>query len=617
MTRTGSLCAGFSVAVRQASGPVHQSEPGMLFLSPLQAVRQLAAFLYFMLAILVTTCICSCPAAAESVRRVALVVGIGAYENVGRLANPAKDAAAMSAMLRNLGFEVTEGIDLDFRIFTEKLREFGRKAADADLGFVFYAGHGIQVDNENWLLPKDAKLHDRLDLEYEAINADALLRAMGSAKGRVLLLDSCRDNPFRQGFLSTASARSVSRGLARLNVADSGTLIVFATSPGAVAEDGIPGGSTNSPFTAALLANMSTPGLEIRQMLTRTRQHVIAATGGRQTPWENSSLVADIYLAGLPTVPSHERLDEAFWRAIRDSLDPADFKIFVRRFPSSGFATAARRRYTDLAKAVEAEQATDAVLRPMRDCSSCPEIIQLPAGSFVMGASNDDDSALDNERPAHRAEVTAFAMTRYPITFEEFDACVEAGGCASRPSDSGWGRGLRPVINVSWYDAHSYARWLSQRTGQSYRLPSEIEWEYAARAGTTGVRFWGDDPADACAYANVYDRTAAKTESFSWNPHACSDGFNYTSPVGSLKPNPWGFGDMIGNVWQWVADCWVDDYSSATGAIAPADRECSERIARGGSWLSEPSAARSSTRLRMDVADKDIHIGFRLARATP
>lgn len=616
MTRTGSLCAGFSVAARQASGPVHQSEPGVLFLSPLQAVRRLVEFLCFLLAILVTTCICSCPAAAESVRRVALVIGIGAYENVGRLANPAKDAAAMSAMLRDLGFEVTEGIDLDFRRFTEKLREFGRKAAGADLGFVFYAGHGIQVDNENWLLPKDAKLDDRLDLEYEAINADALLRAMGSAKGRVLLLDACRDNPFRQGFLSVANARSVSRGLARLNTADTGTLIAFATSPGAVAEDGTTAGSANSPFTAALLTNMSTPGLEIRQMLTRTRQQVIAATGGRQTPWENSSLVADIYLAGVPAVRSPERLDEAFWNAIRDSQDPADFKVFLRRFPNSSFAADARRHYTDLAKAMGAEESIDTVLRPMKDCPTCPEFIQLAAGSFIMGASSDDESALDNERPAHRVEVSAFAMTRYPITFEEFDACVDAGGCATRPSDNGWGRGLRPVINVSWYDAHAYSIWLSQRTGQSYRLPSEIEWEYAARADTIGVRFWGDDPAEACAYANVYDRTAVKTESFVWNPHACSDGFSHTSPVGSLKPNPWGFGDMIGNVWQWVADCWVDDYSSATGAIAAADRECSERVARGGSWISEPSAARSSTRLRLDVVDKDIHIGFRLARAT-
>ncbi|WP_339073312.1 SUMF1/EgtB/PvdO family nonheme iron enzyme [Sinorhizobium meliloti] len=621
MKRTGSVGAGFSVATRQAKMPTRQTEfcvsPGGL--GKLQEVQRPAACLSpvarLCLLTIVLIFIWPRPADADGERRVALVIGIGAYENVTRLVNPSRDAAAMSGTLRDLGFDVTEGIDLDLPQFTNKVREFGRKAAGADLALLFYAGHGIQVDNENWLLPTDAKLLDRLDLEYEAINADALLRAMENAKGRVLLLDACRDNPFREGFLSKGQTRSLSRGLARVNVENTGTLIAFATSPGAVADDGFSGGEANSPFTAALLANMSAPGLEIRQMLTRTRQHVIAATGGRQVPWENSSLVADIYLSGMPAAPLPESLDETFWKAIRDSRDPADFTVFLRRFPNSGFATEALRRYEVLAKVAGTEALGSATLLPAsRDCPTCPEILQLTAGAFVMGASNGDESASDNERPAHRVQVAAFAMTRFPITFEEFDACVRAGGCSTRPGDNGWGRGLRPVINVSWHDAQAYAQWLSEQTGQNYRLPTETEWEYAARAGTTAPRFWGDDHAKACTYANVYDTTAAEVSSFGWKPHACSDGFSYTSPVGSLKHNPWGFGDMIGNVWQWVADCWTEDYSGATSAVALADRECGERVARGGSWLSDPSAARSSTRLRMDVADKDIHIGFRLAR---
>ncbi|KAB0681350.1 SUMF1/EgtB/PvdO family nonheme iron enzyme [Aureimonas leprariae] len=560
--------------------------------------------------------------AAAAERRVALVIGNGAYENITQLINPPRDAAAMSAMLRGLGFDVVEAVDLERRELTERLRDFGRKAAGADLALVFYAGHGVQIDDRNWLLPTDAKLTDRLDLEYEAISADALLRAMQAAKGRVLLLDACRDNPFRTGFLSESGARSAaaSRGLARLNVEDTGTLIAFATSPGAVADDGSSGGGRNSPFTAALLATMPMPGLEIRQVLTRARQVVFAATAGRQTPWENSSLVADVYLAGMPAGPIPQQLDETFWNAIEDSREPEDFRIFLRRFPTSGFAARALERYEALSKEVAdrpSGNGTPAAPTASRDCPTCPEIIRLPAGSFVMGASAEDASALDNERPAHRVEVAAFALTRYPITFDDWEACVAAAGCAGRPDDNGWGRGLRPVINVTWQDARDYARWLSARTGQDYRLPTEAEWEYAARAGTTTSRFWGDDAAKACAFANVYDRAAEKSVIVSWKPHPCSDGFVHTSPVGSLAANPWGFGDMIGNVWQWVADCWTDDYSGATEAVAVADRQCSERIIRGGSWISDPAGTRSSARARSDAGDKDNNISFRLARTLP
>ncbi|WP_181705477.1 SUMF1/EgtB/PvdO family nonheme iron enzyme [Chthonobacter rhizosphaerae] len=579
--------------------------------------------------------------AASAERRAALVIGIGRYATVTPLVNPPNDARAMAGALRDLGFEVVDGIDLDRAAFTRALRDFARIADGAELALVFYAGHGVQVDNENWLLPTDVRLESRLDLEFEAIGAEALLRAMSGARGRILLLDACRDNPFKEGFMATAAGRSVGRGLARLNVQDTGTLIAFATSPEAVASDG-GGGASNSPFTTALLAHIRTPGLEIRQMLTRARQAVIAATEGRQTPWENSSLVADVYLAGPPAQTAGETADVVLWRAIEGSDDPAAYDLFLRRFPDSPHAAAAAEKRRVLVAALpspalpaagsalpaagSALPATESPAPPSaRDCPTCPEVVRLPAGSFLMGASAEDRSATDNERPAHRAVVGAFAMTRFPITFAEWDACVADGGCPPVPDDGGWGRGQRPVVNVSWTDANAYAAWLSARTGAVWRLPSETEWEYAARAGTDTTRFWGDDPAAACGFANVYDtaalapgRTAGDASAWAGTPHGCSDGYAGTAPVGSFRPNPFGLSDMIGNVWQWVGDCWRDDYSAASGTAEPAsDPECQERVLRGGSWLSQPSAARSSARMRSDPVERDTNFGFRLVRQLP
>jgi formylglycine-generating enzyme required for sulfatase activity len=550
-------------------------------------------------------------------RRVALVIGIGKYEHAIRLANPPNDAASMADALRSLGFEVIQGIDVQRAELMNRLKEFSRKSDGADLALVFYAGHGVQVDNENWLLPRDARLADRLDLKFEAITATDLLQTMESAKGRILLLDACRDNPFKQGFLAQGANRSMTRGLARINTIDTGTLIAFATSPGAVADDGSLNGQQNSPFTQGLLENIRTPGLEIRQVLTRTRQSVIAVTKGRQTPWENSSLVADVYLAGGPAAPlpppPATPLDLLYWKGIENSSDPADFTMFLQKFPKSelaGLATA-KLKYLTLPSQAPVPQAS----RTKRDCSNCPEIVDIAAGYFVMGAPLSDVNASPSEHPAHRVDVPAFALSQFPVTFDEWQACVAEGGCATRPSDAGWGKGRRPVINVSWLDAKAYVDWLSRKTGIRYRLPSEAEWEYAARAGTTGTRFWGDDDKEACRYANVYDQTSKAVVALNWKAHPCADGFVHTSPVGSFALNPWRLGDMIGNVWQWVNDCWTDDYSGATGsAVAVSLTECTDHVLRGGSWMSDPAGARSTTRMRAEASEKDINIGFRVAR---
>ncbi len=217
-----------------------------------------------------------------------------------------------------------------------------------------------------------------------------------------------------------------------------------------------------------------------------------------------------------------------------------------------------------------------------RDCNECPEMVVVPSGSFLMGSPEDEEGRYDNEGPQHRVTIAEpFAIGVYEVTFDEWDACVAAGGCNGyRPDDDGWGRGRRPVINVSWDDAQAYVDWLSDRTGEEYRLPSEAEWEYAARAGTT-TRYWPGDEITA-EYAN-FGRNVGRT-----------------IEVGSLgRPNAFGLHDVHGNVWEWVEDCWNDSYAGApANGTAWTSGDCGRRVLRGGSWDDYPRSLRSAYRGR-------------------
>ena len=234
-----------------------------------------------------------------------------------------------------------------------------------------------------------------------------------------------------------------------------------------------------------------------------------------------------------------------------------------------------------------------APLQTFQDCSDCPEMVVVPAGKFVMGSEHD----YDNEKPAHEVTISrSFAVGKFEVTFAEWQACVTAGGCASNksPSDEGWGGGRRPVINVSWNDAKEYVTWLSGKTRQPYRLLTEAEWEYAARAGTTTKYAFGDTITD---------------EQGLW-------GASQTADVGSFPPNPWGLHDMHGNVWEWVEDCYQNDYNDApSDGTARPSADCALRVLRGGSWDDDhPQYLRSSFRYMYLPGYRFGNIGFRVAR---
>lgn len=236
------------------------------------------------------------PVVSPSGRRVALVIGNANYRHAGALANPANDAGDIAEVLRKLGFDVVDGLDLDKRGMEDKIREFGRKLDRAELALFFYAGHGMQVAGKNYLMPVDSRLERPGDLNFETIDVSLVLAQM-EAEQRVnlVLLDACRNNPLARSFASKLGARSASvgQGLAGMQSA-LGTLISYATHPDAVALDGE---GRNSPFTSALLKHLATPGLEIATLMRRVRAEVVSVTRGQQVPWDHSSLLGEVVLA--------------------------------------------------------------------------------------------------------------------------------------------------------------------------------------------------------------------------------------------------------------------------------------------------------------------------------
>lgn len=248
---------------------------------------------------------------------------------------------------------------------------------------------------------------------------------------------------------------------------------------------------------------------------------------------------------------------------------------------------------------------------PFRDCYVCPELVPLPAGHFVMG--DQTGAASPDERPAHEVKLAyRLAVGRFEVTFEEWDACQAEGGCRHTPGDGGKGRGRHPVVDVSPADIDDYLGWLSRKTGKRYRLLSEAEWEYAARAGETSAWHAGNQPGALCAYGNGADAGSA----YAWRNPACADGYaDGAAPVGAFKPNAFGLYDIMGNVWEWTADCWHSTYAAAPADGSAWVHECegADRVLRGGAYSVDIDKMRSS--YRYHFAPKRMpFFGFRVAR---
>lgn len=334
------------------------------------------------------------PAVGFAQQRVALVVGNSAYTHTTPLINPKNDAEDISAAFRRLGFDVTTLNDLGFDAMRRALRAFSAKAVQADMAVIFYAGHGMEVNKQNYLIPADARLQTDRDISFEAIPLELATEAVSGARTlRLVILDACRDNPFAASMTRTSSTRSLGRGLARVEPG-AGTLVTFAAKEGTTALDGT---DRNSPYTRALLKHLETPQLEINFLFRQVRDDVMASTNQQQQPFTYGSLGSQrIYLKQgtgeappkplPPGTPSDGLMELALWNEVKSSKDPAMFRAYLQRFPKGVFANIAKQRirmYQEVEREPEPPKEEDVVRVEPRQ-----RTIRGPRGTIHLGDEN-------------------------------------------------------------------------------------------------------------------------------------------------------------------------------------------------------------------------------------
>jgi formylglycine-generating enzyme required for sulfatase activity len=572
--------------------------------------------------------------------RVALVIGNAGYgPSLGRLVNPTHDAEDMAAALEELGFSVELKVNADRRGMDDAVNGFRTRVADAEVAVFYLAGHGIQVEEKNYLVLIGAKLRWQIDAKYMAVNASWIVDSMysGGAKASIVIVGACRNNPLPKG------ARGGGRGLAAMQ--GTGALIAFAASSGQTADENVD--KRNGLYTQELLKQLREPGLSVVEVFQRTREEVYSLSEERQAPEDWNRLVGTVVLktgdgqrndaaATSFTEPTPRfNAEDEIRELIRDSQMAEDFAEYLKSYPSGRYVSAAKvklraqeRATTGSAVSLSAAPSSPVAQPPaaqktapksetadlkagqtFKDCADCPEMVVVPAGSFVMGSPANEQGHNIDEAPQHEVTIDRdFAVSKHEITQGQFALFVRESsrnmeGCwqekQTTPSDQ------HPLVCVSWEDAKAYAQWLATKTGKPYRLLSEAEWEYAARASTTTSRFWGNDAGKAaCEYANVY-----------W----C--GAKGTAQVGRVnnKPNAFGLHDMLGNAYEWVEDCYFDSYSrrAPTDGSAWVSWSCGIRVLRGGSFLFSALDVRSANRYGVIPDGRFDFIGVRLARMLP
>ncbi len=653
-----------------------------------------------------------------SLSQIALVIGNNQYE-YSPLLNPVNDAKDMAQVLSNIGFEVILKTNLNQRGMEDAVYKFSQRLSkNQAVGLFYFAGHGAQIDGQNYLLPIDNKrLRDETDLKYHAIDADKVLEKMENAKTRltIIILDACRDNPYQGG------TRSLRRGLAHMQPS-LGSIIAFATDKGETAADSSSGGH-NGLFTKHLLEILQTAQqihLRIDDMFMQVRNRVLKESEGAQEPWYLASLKEPFCFGGCQTIttmtapaaskisaktpflsdeipPSKQPLQEIAMPpflqeettpSIDESLTPETSIPSFLQEPTSSLIEEKGKQESSLQIAMpsflqkptplkedrtEPEQSmqiatpsflqepnpfkderidpepslqiaiptflqkptflTDSITTNdrqevsrqivptspflqepsflskkgkkhiqissplifrdhLREGGKGPEMIWIRAGHFQMG--DIQGGGWENEKPIHSVSIKRFAMGRYEVTFAEYDRFVKASD-RKQPYDSNWKRGHQPVINISWQDAIAYTQWLTQQTNRQYRLPTEAEWEYAARGGTNTKYWWGNE---------------LKFDKINCNWPMTSK----TQPVGSFEPNPFGLYDILGNVWEWCADSWHKNYKGAPeeGHAWEKEGHLDYRLLRGGSWFNNLDTCRSAQRLSNLSTTRNDVIGFRV-----
>ncbi len=539
------------------------------------------------------------PSTSPSASRLALVVGNSAYEHTSPLRNPANDARAMATALEQLGFAVTQLVDARQREMEVQIERFGQQLRQQKgVGLFYFAGHGIQVGGENFLLPVEIAPKTEADIKYDAVPVGKLLGQMEAAGNgmNLVILDACRNNPFKRSF------RSAQRGLAQV-VAPTGTFISYATAPGSIAADGDGG---NGLFTEKLLQHLQTPGLKLEEVFKRVRIEVQRDSNNQQVPWDSSSLTGDFFFRPRPeaTKPARQKaapaptsaaLARQAWKLVEESNNPDALRAFIRKFPQSPQRELAELKLVLLKPdLVEPEEAPEPVpgppeppVPPYQEPLTGMTFIRLPGGLFQMG-SLPSEAGYRADETSHPVTLSPFWMAKTEVTQAQWKVIMGSNPSRFKSDD-------RPVERVSWDEVQAFIKRLNARTGETFTLPTEAQWEYACRAGTQTVYSWG---------VLIGENQA--------NCRTCGDTWQNTAPVGRFAPNALGLHDLSGNVWEWVQDAYAD--YPATEVTDPESRSGTYRVSRGGSWSNAGGLLRCAYRNSHDAFYANSNLGFRLSR---
>lgn len=548
--------------------------------------------------------------------RLALIIDQTNYQNTSELSRVGQagyEGDLIETALRDTGFRITRVSDRTKSQLIEALDDFRIRlelAGPEAVGFVYYTGHGAQHPGtrNSYLLGIDARLRAASDLASYGIDLEAQRDGFAAtgAKAVFLVFDACRNVATGSGFKANV------KGMSRIE-ADADMLIAYSTDLDDVAQEGI--------YAPILAEEIRRQGQPAETLFANVQKRVAQQTGFRQKPWFNPRLYKPVCFAGCqaqamaaaPILTSDE--GAALAQAISVNTLAA-YTAFKDRFPNSTNLAFVSAKIAELTPRPVVAQSTrkagDAFQDPLAGGGKGPEMVVIPAGSFTMGSPSNEAGRFDNEGPQRTVRIGyALAVGKYEVTWTDWEACVDDGSCPAANDDK-FGQGRRPVTYVSWKDAQTYVSWLSSKTGETYRLLSEAEWEYAARAGTTGRFSNNGGDSQVCEIGN-----GAKGSSNGSYPNtACQDRYiNKTAPAGSFAPNAFGLYDMHGNVWEWVEDCYEAGYAAEpSDGSAYTKSSCRKRVIRGGSWRNKPQYLRSAHRGWTTPGNQNVNIGFRVAR---
>jgi formylglycine-generating enzyme required for sulfatase activity len=595
-------------------------------------------------------------------KRFALVIGNSSYQDAP-LKNPTNDANDMATKLRQMGFEVEKLIDADDRSMKRAITRLGEKLYQPNsVGLFYFAGHGVQFKGANYLIPIGANIESEADVKFEAVDARRVLNNMALFDNHLnlIILDACRNNPYANNF------RSAARGLAKMD-APTGSLILYATSPGEVAADGK---GRNGLFTEKLMQAMNNKELKIEDVFKQTAIAVSRETSRKQIPYFEGVILGNFYLtegqsaASQPVTssissgsikPANPEKSVALVKPVQpQASSPAkEIQREKKHSPKTYIITKPASRKTTIKTASLDKSVNPFTKRltfkpgkqfsdPLKVSGNGPKMIVIPKGQYEMGLSFSIASAA---APRHRVAIDYdLAVSQHEISIADFkrfikdtgyktDAEKNLLGCFNllkinplsifSQVKSNWKSPAfdqndnHPVVCVSWNDAKAYTKWLSDKTGHRYRLLTEAEWEYAARAGSTKENYWSGNNNQSCKYTNFSRQLSQSSDDAMSIFHevSCDDGFKQTAPVTAFKANSFGIHNMLGNVAEWTEDCTNLTYHNApTDGSAWKDGMCDSHVVRGGGFDMPISNITVTYRQFKKQNSANNGVGFRVAR---